>query len=224
MTTLEYVNDNLCLAATVGSIAYGLNHATSDVDTMAVFVSAASEVAGLDWRQSDNSWANNSPEGDDLTAHEIGKYLRLCLNGNPTLIELLFMEEYTILTSVGQGILDIREHLMGESILRSSYHGYAHSQLVRVINAGPDSFKPKMARHTLRIARQGISLMETGEFSVRVEDPQEYFDLTDLPYLDMLKKIVEPIEQLKTCKSILPAEANRPAVVDFLRTVRYEYP
>lgn len=224
MTTLEYVNDNLCLAATVGSTAYGLNHAGSDVDSMAVFIASASEVAGLDWTTHDNSWANNSPEGDDLTAHEIGKYLRLCLKGNPTLIELLFMGEYTTLTDVGEAIIRNRRAMLGEETLRASYHGYAYSQFARVAEAGAHKFKPKMARHTLRIARQGVSLMRTGEFSVRVEDPQEYFELTDLPFTDMLGKMLRPIDELKTCTSVLPPQADRQVVADFLRTVRYEYP
>lgn len=226
MTTLHEALDSACLLAVTGSTAYGLAHENSDIDKMGVFIAPASAIAGLDWSTHDNSWTNTSPEGDDITMHEIGKFLRLALGGNPTLIELLFMDDYEILTPEGKTMVELRGHIVSEDILRKSYYGYAVSQLKRVqeaIDAG-QPFKPKMARHTLRIARQGVSLLRTGEFDVKVGDPQEYFDLTEMDPKGMLKKIGNEVLKIDTCASDLPATPNRRAVADFLRTIRYEYP
>lgn len=218
MTTKEKALDTACLIATTGSIAYGLNHSGSDLDQMGVFIASTSEVAGLDWSARNESWTNTSPEGDDLTMHEIGKYLRLCLGGNPTLIELLFMNEYDVLTGEGENMVYLRDYIISESTLRKSYAGYAKSQFFRV--GQDDPFKPKMARHTLRIARQGISLLTTGSFNVRVENPQEYFDLTEMPKEVMFGVIEKELKTLENCKSVIREYPDRDRVSEYLKGVR----
>lgn len=221
MTTKEKALSRAALVATTGSIAYGLNHANSDLDQMGVFIAPTVEVAGLNWNTHSESWTNTSPEGDDLTMHEVGKFLRLCLGGNPTLIELLFMNEYSILTDDGREIVDIRYSIISERTLRKSYYGYAKSQFER-IRQDENNFKHKMARHTLRIARQGASLISTGGFDVKVDNPQEYFDLTKLPFNEMLDVIKDELNILDTCKSVIPEEPDREAVAKVLRAIRFE--
>lgn len=219
MTTKEQALRQACLIATTGSRAYGLNHANSDLDQMGVFIAPTTEIAGLDWNKYSESWTNTSPDGDDLTLHEVGKYLRLTLKGNPTLVELLFMDEYTKLTNTGKHILRYRDALLSEPAIRSSYFGYAISQLIRVREAKGD-FKPKMARHTLRIARQGKELLETGNCTVKVSDPQEYFDLTEMPHPDIVTTLQEAVDAIQSAETILPKEPNRDTIVDLLRQIR----
>lgn len=221
MTTKEQALAQACLITTTGSIAYGLNHANSDVDQMGVFIAKTTDVAGLNWNTHKESWTNTSPEGDDLTMHEVGKYLRLCLGGNPTLIELLFMNDYTLLTPTGQSIVDARKYIISESTLRKSYLGYARSQFFRIKEDDP--YKEKMARHTLRIARQGIELLTKGEFDVKVANPQEYFDLTKMPKEDMLEVIWNELFALESCDSVIPEHPNRNKVTELLRDIRYYY-
>lgn len=220
MTTKEQAISQACLITTTGSIAYGLNHANSDLDQMGVFIASTLDVAGLNWNTHKESWTNTSPEGDDLTMHEVGKYLRLCLGGNPTLIELLFMNDYTLLSPLGEDIVDSRGYIISESTLRKSYLGYAKSQFFRIQNDDP--FKEKMARHTLRIARQGIELLTTGEFNVRVPNPKEYFDLTKLTKEEMLEVIRRELETLESCNSVIPEYPNRDKVADLLKAIRFE--
>lgn len=222
MTTKEKALEQACLLATTGSIAYGLNHANSDLDQMGVFIAKTTDVAGLDWNAHAESWTNTSPHGDDLTMHEIGKFLRLCLGGNPTLVELLFMSNYDILTEDGKRMVNQRANIVSEKTLRKSYLGYAKSQFTRIQQDDP--FKEKMARHTLRIARQGIALQKTAGFNVKVEDPQEYFDLTKLPKEEMLEVIRKELHTLETCESVLDEYPDRQSVADFLKSVRYDHP
>lgn len=207
------------LQAVTGSRAYGLNHKDSDTDRMGIFVAPTVNVAGLRWGSSDESWSDASPDGDDNSKHEIGKFLRLVLKSNPTLIELLFMNEYEILDEVGQGIVGLRHKMLYETGIRSAYLGYARAQADRVIREYPDH-KPKMARHCLRISRQAIDLLKTGEFNVHVGDPQEYFDLTELPFNDMRQKLDEAIYEIETCPSVLPEVYDFKSIDDFLKEVR----
>lgn len=208
-----------CLQAVTGSIAYGLNHANSDIDKMSVFIAPTVEVAGLFWASSHESWSDAGPTGDDNTGHEIGKFLKLVLKSNPTLIELLFMNEYEILDEAGQAMVDLRHKMLYTEGIRSAYLGYATAQRDRIIREFPNH-KPKMARHCLRIARQATDLLGTGTFDVHVGDPQEYFELTELDFMAMGVKLENALYQIETVESVLPDAPDKKAVHEFLQDVR----
>lgn len=207
------------LQAVTGSIAYGLNHAQSDVDKMSIFVAPTIEVAGLHWSASKESWSDAGPTGDDNTGHEIGKYLRLVLKSNPTLIELMFMNDYEVLDETGQGLVALRDKVLYTKGIRSAYYGYAKAQVERVKREYPNH-KPKMARHAVRITTQGLELLTTGTTNVKVHDRDWYFEFTELPFESMANIMDNSVEMLYTAESVLPDEPDVRAVADFLREVR----
>lgn len=210
---------NIALEAIVGSRAYGLTHANSDTDKMGIFIAPTVDIAGLDWNSSKESWSDAGPTGDDTTYHEIGKFLKLVLKSNPTLIELLFMNEYETLTPEGQGIVDIRDSVLYTEGIRNAYYGYAVAQHARVVREYPDH-KPKMARHCLRISHQAIELLTTGECSPKLAHPEIYFDLDYMSFELLDKTMSYAVDKILTCESILPETADRDTVRDFLREVR----
>jgi predicted nucleotidyltransferase len=211
--------NRIVMECVTGSRAYGLNHAQSDTDTMGIFLAPTVEVAGLYWGAKDESWSNAGPEGDDNTLHEVGKFLRLVLKSNPTMLELLFMNEYSILDEVGQGMIDIRDKMLYTKAVQGAYLGYATAQRDRVLRKYPDH-KAKMVRHCLRIARQGTELLTTGTFNVRVEDPEEYFRLDTLPLMNVGMILEKALYDLESAESVLPDEPNIKAVDEFLKEVR----
>jgi predicted nucleotidyltransferase len=211
--------ENIVLEAITGSRAYGLNHATSDTDKMGIFVAPTVDVAGLDWNSSKESWSDAGPTGDDTTYHEMGKFLKLALKSNPTLIELFFMNEYEILTPEGAGLVDIRDAVLYTDGIRNAYYGYAVAQHSRVLREYPDH-KIKMARHCLRITDQAIELLTTGSCSPRVADPQRYFDLDHMDFTDLSLKLGQSVALINTSESVLPDKPDRDKVRDFLREVR----
>lgn len=213
------MKENICLQAVTGSRAYGLNHEASDYDRMGVFVAPSLQVSGLRWSSDDESWSNASPDGDDTTYHEIGKFLRLCLKSNPTLIELLFMEDFEILDEIGEEMVGLRSHVLYTKGIENAYIGYAIAQHSRVMREWPDH-KLKMSRHCLRIVRQGTELLETGSTSVRVSNPQEYFDLDGLDHDELDMVLSENIEKLKSVKSVLPDSPDEEKIKRFLTKVR----
>jgi len=211
--------NKIILSATTGSRAYGLDHALSDTDTMGIFLAPTVDVAGLYWSAKDESWSDAGPEGDDNTLHELGKYLRLVLKSNPTMLELLFMNEYTILDEVGRGMIDIRDKMLYTDQVRAAYLGYATAQKERVLREFPDH-KPKMIRHCLRIAEQGTALLSTGEFNVRVDDPERFFRLETLPLMNVGMILEKALYDLENAKSVLRDEPDIEAVSEFLKDVR----
>lgn len=217
---------NIILEARTGSHAYGLNHAQSDLDSMGIFLAPTSEIAGLHWGSSKESWSNASPDGDDVSYHELGKFLRLSLKSNPTLIELYFMKDYLKINHIGESMLDLKDSILytyddGKKShgIRSAYYNYAKSQIERVVKEYPNH-KHKMARHALRLTRQGIELLTTGETSVRVENPEQYFDLQHMHFDDLLDILYGELKRLDTVETMLPDAPNVEAVSDWLLDIR----
>lgn len=212
---------NILLEAVVGSTAYGLNHENSDTDKLGIFVAPTTEVSGFDWHSSKETISDTSPVGDDFTLHEIGKFCRLALKSNPTVLELLFLSEYETVTDTGKELLSLRDNFLGRTAIRSAYYGYASSQLLRIQQS--EKFKPKMARHTLRISRQAVELLATHEVTVKVPDAQEYWDLTERPYDDMIRFLEKEVGKILLVDSSVPLLANKPRVSEFIKDVRRTY-
>src|SRR4051812_43174814 len=92
----EIAERHTILRATVGSRLHGLAlEGTDDRDEMGVCIEAPEYVAGL--RHFEQYVYRTKPEGVrseagdlDLTIYSLRKYARLALNGNPTILLLLY--------------------------------------------------------------------------------------------------------------------------------------
>lgn len=189
---------------------------------MSIFVAPTVEVAGLHWASKHESFSDAGPTGDDNTGHEIGKYLRLVLKSNPTLIELMFMNDYEILDETGQGLVALRDKILYTDGVKNAYYGYAKAQVDRVKREYPNH-KPKMARHAVRIAYQGVELLTTGTTNVKVKNPEWYFQFNELDFASQSRIMDIWVEKLGTAKSILPDKPDTRAVAEFLKDVRRSY-
>ena len=79
--------DTVLLEGIVGSTAYGLAHAGSDVDRLGVFAAPAVAFHGL--HPPLDKRATVVHHDPDRTLHEARKYCMLALSGNPTATELI---------------------------------------------------------------------------------------------------------------------------------------
>ena len=210
------------LSGVVGSHAYGLARADSDVDTLGVMVAPTLEVAGLNWSPQKETITNASPFGDDQTFHEVGKFIRLALKVNPTISELLWLDDYTVKTELGMMLVEHRRYFLSEKYTRDAYLGYAKSQLAKFQNL---DFKKKHARHALRLLNQGDSLLYTGHLNVRVEDPQVYWDLDEMTPGAVLELLTDKFTEYteKTEPSALPEAPNYGVASDLLDHIRKEF-
>lgn len=165
---------NTLLSGVVGSTAYGLNTAHSDVDRLGVFAAPTEAVLGLDPVR--ESVVTTRP---DVTLHEAGKVCGLLLSGNPTVTELLWLpaDLYETVTPLGEELLGIRAAFLSRRQVRRSYLGYATGQLHRIrkdLDNPPTLGNPagrvaKDARHMARLLHQGQELYETGRLMVRLD-------------------------------------------------------
>ena len=170
--------EHILLSGIVGSHAYGLATQDSDVDRLGVFAAPTEEILSL--HPPADSLVNVKP---DITYHEARKYLSLALKCNPTVTELLWLEDYEVTSELGWELIGIRCSFLSASYVRNAYLGYATQQFRRLENRGDGSFSSdtrlrtaKHARHLLRLLDQGLQLYRDGHLTVRVDDPDLYHD------------------------------------------------
>ncbi|MBB1247177.1 nucleotidyltransferase domain-containing protein, partial [Streptomyces durbertensis] len=166
------------LSGVVGSTAYGLAREGSDVDRLGVFAVPTEELHGL--RGPRESYVTTAP---DRTLHEAGKWCRLALGCNPTVMELVWLpdELYEVRTGLGDELIGIRGAFLSARRVRDAYLGYAEQQFRKLRGrgdvargAGNRARVAKHARHLRRLCEQGFELYRTGRLTLRVEDPESY--------------------------------------------------
>jgi predicted nucleotidyltransferase len=218
---------NILLKGVVGSTAYGLDHADSDKDYLGVFAAPTKDLLGL--HPPKDSVVTKDP---DTTVHEAKKFIGLCLGGNPTVSELLWLDEYEVSTRIGQHLISIRESLLGADRVRNAYLGYAWQQFERLSNRGgtfsADTAKrtEKHARHMVRLVQQGLELYRTGQLTIRVDDPEYVRTMGARIAADpqiggeFMQQAQHDFDGVKT---VLPEKASELEAAFWLDRVRTEY-
>ncbi|WP_407915797.1 DNA polymerase beta superfamily protein [Kitasatospora sp. NE20-6] len=165
---------HVLLSGIVGSTAYGLAHAGSDIDRLGLFAAPTVDFHGL--HRPSESHVTTAP---DRTLHEAGKWCRLALSCNPTASELVWLpdELYEVRTPLGDELIAVRRSFLSARAVRNSYLGYATQQFRKLSTRDPDDpvsrvRSAKHARHLVRLVEQGLALHETGEVAVRLADPE----------------------------------------------------
>lgn len=164
---------NIILRGIVGSTAYGLATPESDIDYMGVYMEPQNTFLGLRLVQEKDLTVHKTGEEQDVTYHEVAKFCRLALKSNPSILELLWLPEYDVMTSQGEWIIDSRHWFASAKLVKDAYLGYATQQfklLERRGDFGSDMQKrtEKHARHLYRLLIQGFGLYRTGELEVRL--------------------------------------------------------
>ncbi|CAL9609716.1 nucleotidyltransferase domain-containing protein [Streptomyces sp. enrichment culture] len=221
---------NVLLSGVVGSTAYGFAHAGSDVDRLGLFAAPTEELHGL--RPPKESHVTTDP---DRTLHEAGKWCRLALSGNPTVMELVWLPDalYEVRTPLGDELIGIRTSFLSARRVRDAYLGYATQQFRRLLARGDGSFSAdtrkrtaKHARHLKRLCEQGYELHRTGRLTVRVDDPAAYHAFGEQVAAD--PEAAEPLlSRFETAfaetPSALPEEPDEAAAEAWLRRVRRHF-
>ncbi len=109
-------NLSLCLLVQSGSKAYGIDVEGSDDDFVGVFVPPLAEFLSIDGFGPETHAGN----GPDLTLHELGKFCRLGLKGNPAILETLWNPNLVSQTSTGEALVGLKAFLTDEVFLPST--------------------------------------------------------------------------------------------------------
>lgn len=220
------INKNIILSGVVGSVAYGLDTSESDLDRLGVFVHPTDYFFGIN--QPEDTITTTKP---DITLHEAAKFVRLALNANPTVTELLWLDQYEQYTEYGRMLVDIRSYFLSDIRVRNAYFGYATQQFKRLEGRGDGSFSSdtrkrtaKHARHLARLLHQGFQLYTTGELTVKLDNPKFYLDFGESVAdgnLNVAKKLLHDTEiKFTYAKSVLPTNPDEVKVEIWLRKIR----
>ena len=171
-----------------------------------------------------------------MTLHEAGKFCRLALQCNPTILELLWLEGYTVITGPGEDLVNTRGAFLSAKRIRNAYYGYATQQFARIRSRGDNSFSAdtrnrtaKHARHLWRLLHQGIELYKTGELRPRLDllPTEAAFDFGDRVAegdLDLAQAVLDCATiEWDNCHCAVPQQPDEDRVTNWLRNVRREF-
>lgn len=170
---------NILIEGVVGSQSYGLATPESDIDYMGVYLEPRDTFLGLHPVLEKDLTVHSTSDDKDTTFHEVGKFMRLALKSNPSILELLWLpdEQYTEISDDGYALIDCRHWFASATLVKNAYLGYATQQfklLERRGDFGSDMKKrtEKHARHLYRLLIQGFGLYRTGRLDVRLTDEE----------------------------------------------------
>jgi len=224
--------DNIILEGVTGSTAYGLNTENSDVDIKGVYLLPTRKVLEMGFDPQHTTKDHVDP---DWVYHEVGKFMKLVVSGNPTVTELLYLNEYTELSPIGQMLIDNRDAFLSTKAVMNAYRGYAFSQAKRLNNRteqgldGYDSsLKNRFAKHTrhcFRLLMQARQLLETGTLQVKVTPEQrEYlFAMGEKTADEVVDEFMRQDAEFENIVSVLPDEPDYERLNNLLYEIRMKY-
>src|SRR6516164_4979046 len=149
----------------IGSQAYGLAEAASDVDRRGIYL----PPADLQWslygipEQLENDYTQEA-------YWELQKFLVLALKANPNVLECLYSPLVEKATPLAEELLAMKSIFLSRLVYQT-YNGYVMSQFKKMQtdlrNQGEVKWKHVM--HLIRLLLSGISIMREGFVPVRVE-------------------------------------------------------
>lgn len=195
----EIAQDGLVFLTEVGSGVHGTSvSGTDDTDWMGVCVEPPEYVTGLgkfEQYERHTAWdreagvRERSGAGDlDVVVYGLRKFCRLALDGNPSILTMLFVPDSSILlsTPLGKELLCMSWAFVARSAA-DRYLGYLHSQRNGMTGQGrvnrPElvekyGWDTKFGGHAVRLGIQGLELMETGRIALPMEEKNREFILS----------------------------------------------
>lgn len=153
----------------VGSRAYGLDDADSDIDRRGIFLPPAQ----LHW-----SIYGVPEQLENLDTEEcyweLQKFLLLALKANPNILECLYTPLVEEAQPLAEELLGMRESFLSKLIYQT-YNGYVMSQFKKLEQDLRTKGEPKWkhAMHLIRLLISGVTILREGVVPVRVTEHRE---------------------------------------------------
>jgi len=191
MDSKQIAEEGLILKVEVGSRILGLSlEGSDDQDLMGIAIEPPSHVIGLS-RFEQHQW-RTQPEGVrsgpgdiDEVIYSLRKWFGLALQGNPSIIMLLFAPDNSVhfRNGYGRAIIEARDKIISKQA-GYRFAGYMEAQHLRMLGlkGGTHTNRPelvekygfdtKFAYHMIRLGLQGIELMNTGGITLPMPEGQ----------------------------------------------------
>lgn len=177
LRTDKHLGKNIIFLTTGGSYAYGTNVETSDLDIRGIAVETSNEILGS------SIFEQFEDRKTDTVVYALRKILKLMLNCNPNVLEILGTkdEHIFICNKYGKMIKDNKDLFLSKRAIQS-FGGYASAQLRRLQNA--------LARDNYPQREKEIHILNTIKTQIAtMKDRYEVFSKENLNiYIDKSKK------------------------------------
>lgn len=182
----ELIHDNLLVKHLAGSYAYGTATLESDVDYRGIFVADAINIRTPFFSVFE---VEDSTE-EDTKFYELAHFMKLCLDCNPNIVELLWTQnDDIVLRTPGYDLLRQHRHRLLSSKIAFTTSGYALAQLKRIKGHNKWIMNPQSEQAPRPI--EYVSMVQWFDSSVKMM-PRD-FDITKfetgyrlVPYGDTL--------------------------------------
>jgi predicted nucleotidyltransferase len=162
------------LKVIVGSHSHGLNDETSDTDYRSVFIHPTEFLLTIGaGRVGLTNESNTKNEKDDVS-FELTKFCSNAAKCNPTMLEILKSPIVKGSTAYGEELVKLFPHFLAKKHIYNAFKGYSFQQRKELqrgaLSLGKRRSKYKTA--ALRILYNGIELLRTGDFTIRIVDTE----------------------------------------------------
>lgn len=205
------INSHLILKGKTGSHAHGTATADSDDDYRGIVIAPKSFYLGLDHFE---QYEQSDP---DIVYYDIQKFVQLALKANPSILELLFLDEYELITPYAEKLIAIRDQFLSMRCAKT-YIGYAVSQLHKLkIKLNPASrtekrmalvekygYDTKFAAHLVRLLNTCKEVLEGKGLLVRRPNAAELLEIRNGKYtLDEIEVVANSlIEEVRAAEGV----------------------
>jgi predicted nucleotidyltransferase len=227
---------NYILEGYRGSIAHGLairegKFAIDDEDLFEIFVMPLDYYLNLDGYLQTHDVLEIQSGSKDIIQYELRKFVYLLSKCNPNVLSFLWNkpEFYTKVSEGGKLLIENRKIFLSRNLLYKAFTGYAYGQFHKMTHQAYEGYMgekrkklvnefgydTKNAAHLLRLLKQCIEVMQTGELKVyRDEDRDFLIEVKTGRYtLEEIQRFANDLfekaeEEYQKCK-IVPPHNNR---------------
>lgn len=206
----------------VGSKSFGLDHEESDTDRLRVWLQPASELSSLLYDTKRDAWSEKDFDGD-VANFELGKFLKLGLNGSPNVIEATYSEVLFSSPEL-ESVLKYRDDFISKNILYS-FVGLARN-VIKKYDADREynRIDEKEWKHSYRFMLELFDLVDNKKLDLKsyVSDIEKFIDLEDENKVELLETLWEKSkEELKI--TTLTSKADYTRLNEVLKDIRRNY-
>lgn len=215
------VEQHTILSVVVGSRAFGLATAASDVDRRGVYVAPTEDF----WRIGKPPTHVDGPLPEQFS-WEVERFCELALSANPNLLEVLHSPLVEHSTPLGAELRALSPAFLSRRAHRT-YARYAQSQFAKADARREREGEPRWKHvvHLLRLMISGATLLESGTVMVDVGDHRARLMAVrngELPWADIRAWRADLTTRLDQAlaRSPLPEEPDTARVEEWLASVR----
>src|SRR5574339_33248 len=153
---------NLLYSKVWGSQSHNTQLPSSDIDYLGVYVAYNKDLFGMDG-------VPETVDGEkpDYQCHEVAKFCKLLMKGNPGIIEMLFTDRMEWMEPKWQVLKDNKRKFLCQQVIKE-YLGYCKGQLQKLhadksLHTKAGEYNTKWAYHMVRLATDARRIAEGGE-------------------------------------------------------------